>query len=307
MLLVTGAASIVGRHVVHTLSQGGAPVRALIRTRASVAADEFGSADVVVGDLAEGRSLDAALAGVETLLLITRPHPELLTHDRTVLAAAQQHGVQRVIKLSIAGANVGSPLAVARWHGESEALLAASRLDYLIIRAHRPRQHLYAQVDSLCSQHAFYGCQGEGQAVDVDVRDVAAVLAQLAFLPVLGRDLLEVTGGEPHRATDVAQALSAAMGHVIRYVDCAPDDYVRALLAGGVPRQQAEDRAAWQQLLRLGRFGTPTTVVHQVTGRTPRTLGAFASEFADAIRYATAPSARSGAHTATAALQGAPT
>jgi NAD(P)H dehydrogenase (quinone) len=162
-------------------------------------------------------------------------------------------------------------------------------------------------VDSLCSQHTFYGCQGDGAAVDVDVRDVADVLAQLAFWPVLGRDVLEVTGGAPHRATDVATCLSERMGRSIRYVDCAPEDYVHALLAGGVPRQQAEDRAAWQRLLRRGAFDTPTDSVQQITGHPPRSLDAFASEFAESIRYATAPGLRRDAKAAAAPTQPAPT
>lgn len=306
MLLVTGAASIVGRHVVHALAEAGRPLRAMVRTRSAIAHDEFHAAELIVGDLADGRTLDTALAGVETLLLITRPHPELLTHDRSVLAAAQQHGVQRVVKLSVAGATATSPLAIARWHAESEALLAAGHGDYAVVRAHRPRQHLYAQVDSLCSQHAFYGCQGDGEAVDVDVRDVADVLAQLALRPVLGREVLEVSGAEPRRATEVAEALGERMGQPIQYVDCAPKDYVRALLAGGVARQQAEDRAAWQLLLREGRFATPTDTVERITGHRPRSLRSFASEFAEAIRYAAAPRARRAVHTASTPVQPAP-
>jgi uncharacterized protein YbjT (DUF2867 family) len=292
MLLVTGAASIVGRHVVHTLADAGTALRAMIRTPGTLTADECSSAQLIVGDLADGRTLDQALAGVETLLLITRPHPELLTHDRSVLAAARQHRVQRVVKLSVAGANRASPLAISRWHAESEALLAASEFEYAVVRAHRPRQHLYAQVESLCSQHAFYGCQGDGAAVDIDVRDVAAVLAALAMRPALGRAVLEVSGADAHPPTEVAQALGERMGQPIQYVDCAPKDYVRALMAGGVPRQQAEDRAAWQLLLREGHFATPTDTVERITGRRPRSLRAFASEFAEAIRYAAPPAAR---------------
>ncbi len=306
MLLVTGAASIVGRHVVHALAEAGTPLRAMVRTRSAIAADEFDTAELIVGDLADGRTLDSALAGVDTLLLLTRPHPDLIAHDRSVLAAAHQHGVQRVVKLSVAGAMATSPLAIARWHAESEALLTASHFDYAIVRAHRPRQHLYAQVDCLRSQRAFYGCQGDGEAVDVDVRDVADVLAHLALHPALGREVLEVSGAEPRRAADVAQALGERMGQPIRYVDCAPKDYVRALLAGGVARQQADDRAAWQLLLREGQFGTPTDTVERITGRRPRTLRSFASEFAEAIRYAAAPSPRRAAQAASEAAQPVP-
>ncbi len=286
MLLLTGADTLVGRHVVHELGAARVPVRAIVPARCAVTKDEFGAADLVTGDLADGRALDAALDRVETLLLLSRAHPDLPRTEGLVLAAAQRAGVRRVIKLSVVGAAADAPVQVARWHWASEQRLAATPFDVVVVRAHRPMQHLYAQVDSLCSQHAFYGCQGDGLAVDVDVRDVASVLARLAIDPQRAGRMWELTGPTPRSARDVADVLGVAMGAPVTYVDCTPADFVRSLLAGGTPRWKAEDRALWQLVIRRGDVAIPSDAVRAITGREPRTLESFASEFAAALRHA---------------------
>jgi uncharacterized protein YbjT (DUF2867 family) len=286
MFLLTGADTLVGRHVVQALDTTRVPVRALVPARCAVNADEFGAADLVTGDVSDRHVLDAALDQVETLVLCSRAHPDLADSEGRLLEAAERHGVRRVLKLSVAGAAHDAPVQVARWHWAAEKRLAATAFHLAIVRAHRSMQHLYAQVDSLCSQHAFYGCQGDGLAVDVDVRDVASVLAHLAIDPPRSGHVWEVTGPAPHSAHDVAAAMGAAMGTPVTYVDCPPADFVRSLLAGGTPRWKAEDRALWQLLIRRGDLATPTDAVHTITGRAPRTLEAFASEFAAALRHA---------------------
>jgi uncharacterized protein YbjT (DUF2867 family) len=297
MLLVTGAASLVGRHTVQTLLEHDVPTRVLVSARAALAPGEFGRAALVTGDEADGRVLDAALASVRTLVLLTRAHPDRPALDRQLLAAAERHGVSRVIKLSVAGAAADAPVHAARWHWETERLLEASSFAWVVVRAHRPMQHVYAQIDSLCSQHAFYGCQGDGASVDVDVRDVAAVLTALARAPGHEGGVLELTGPTPCTAPQLGRLLGEAMGHPVQYVDCAPEVFVQGLLAAGLPRWRAEDRAAWQLQLRSGRFATPTDTVRAITGQAPASMREFAAEFAAALRYAAPPMARQRAPT----------
>ncbi len=289
MLLLTGAIGMTARHVVHELRAAHAPLRLLLAEQSPLPREELDGVDVVSGALADGRTVDRAMRGVRTLLLLTRATPDVATRDRQLVEAARRHGVTRVLKVSVAGAGAHAETRAGRLHAAAERLLAASDFDWAVLRMHRPMQHLYAQVDSLRSQHTFYGCQGAGAAADVDVRDVAAVIATLAAHPVLGDVVHELTGPTAHTAAEVAAALGAAMDTTVRYVDCAPDDFVRGLLAGGMPRWHAEDRASWQHVISTGRAHTPTDTVARLLGRAPRTMPAFAAEFAAAIRYASPP------------------
>jgi uncharacterized protein YbjT (DUF2867 family) len=68
--LITGATGEVGSRVVEFLLQRGERPRAFVRD-ASKARGRFGElVDIAVGDLGDGGSLLAALAGIEALFLI---------------------------------------------------------------------------------------------------------------------------------------------------------------------------------------------------------------------------------------------
>lgn len=304
MILVTAADCIVGRHVVYNLRDQQVPLRALVTSRSAICPGEFTGVDLLAGTPADHEVLDRALRDVETVIVIGRAHPDQVINERNLIDSAQRSGVRRVIKLSSAGASVNAPFRAGRWHWQTERLLAASRMDWTVVRSHRPMQHIYTQLGSLLGQQAFYGCQGQAAAADVDVRDVAALLAAEAVKQRCPRSILHVSGPELLTAQQCAETLGQQMGHPVEYVDCAANDFVRGQMAGGVPRWQAEDRAAWQANLATGAVTEISTALTTVTGRPPRTFEAFAAEFAAAVRYSRAPAARRSSHHA---LQATPT
>lgn len=292
MILVTGAAGIIGRHVVHELADAGANTRALVPSVAVVATEQFNRAQIVSGEIADHDVLERALRDVRALVVLSQAHPDQVALERHLIAAAQRHGVKRVIKLSSSGTSAHAPFRVGRWHWQTERLLAATTLDWVIVRSQRPMQHLHTQLASVLGQHAFYGCQGDHGSADVHVRDVAAVLAAVALDETHSCTTLEVTGPAAITPRECARMLGAHMGQPVEYVDCSPADFVRGQMAGGIPRWQAEDRAAWQSAASTGAFASTTSTIAQVTGRRPRDFNAFASEFAASVRYTRPPASR---------------
>jgi uncharacterized protein YbjT (DUF2867 family) len=295
MILITAADGIVGRHVVHDLRRQEAPLRALVTSRSAICNGEFTGVELLSGDLSDHEVLDHAMRGVSTVVLISRAHPDQVIHERNLIDAALRHRTHRIVKLSSVGASAHAPFRLGRWHWQTERLLSASALEWTVVRAHRPMQHVYTQLGSLLGQHAFYGCQGNAAAADVDVRDVAAMLAALTLDESHHGSVLDVSGPEALTPQRCAALLSKQMGHPVEYVDCEAADFVHGQMAGGVPRWQAEDRAAWQRSAVGGAFTETSTAVTAVTGRQPRTFEAFAAEFSTAVRYANAPAARTGA------------
>ncbi len=300
MLLVLGASHIIGRHVVHALHAMHTSVRVLGGEPGDASASDLGNADVVPGDSRNWRALQQALVGVDGVILITHAHPEQSAYEQHIVAALQHAGVNRLVKLSSAGAAADAPFAVGRWHWQTERLLAATRLDWTVVRSHRPMQHVYGQVGSVRGQHTLYGCQGDGATPDVDARDVASVLATVAASGTRVREVLHVTGPVAVTATECAEVLGRQMGEPVVYVDCASNDFVHALMAGGVSQWRAEDRAAWQCMVERDALSSCTNVVQEVTGRPARTYEAFAAEFAASIRYARCPAPRDAATAAAA-------
>ena len=66
---MAGATGKVGREVVRQLSASGASLRALVRDPVRATHIRLPGVDVVVGDLRQPDTLDAALSGVERVFL----------------------------------------------------------------------------------------------------------------------------------------------------------------------------------------------------------------------------------------------
>lgn len=286
MMLVLGATRPLGRSVVHDLAQAGVPHRVLLPSRQLLPGDELRAADVVIGAPEDSHVLDSAMDGISAVIMITPSHPHQVAHERQLLASCQRHRVQRIVKLSSTGAHADAPFRVGRWHWHTERLLSAMRADWTIVRAGRPMQYLTAQLPSLLSQHALYGCQGIGRSADVDQRDIARVLTAVALRGLHVHETIEVTGPAALSGSETAAQLGGAMGHPVAYVDCTSRDFVHSQMADGLPAWKAEDRAAWQREVRDGHYEFVSGIVETVTGQPARTLAAYANELAHNVRYA---------------------
>ncbi|HEY7404320.1 MAG TPA: hopanoid-associated sugar epimerase [Candidatus Angelobacter sp.] len=110
-VFITGATGFVGSHVARALASEGAELRLLVRatSRKDNIADLHGEA--VVGDLREPESLKKAMAGCEFVFHVAADYrlwvrdPEEMYRanvegTRSIIAAAQQSGVRRVIYTS---------------------------------------------------------------------------------------------------------------------------------------------------------------------------------------------------------------
>ncbi|ETA03708.1 hypothetical protein CcI6DRAFT_00865 [Frankia sp. CcI6] len=141
MILITGATGTVGREVLRLLVGRGARIRAMTREPARLRLPDGALIDVVQADFERADSLHSAVAGVDSVFLLTAPSPtgSVAEHDLAMIQAARAYGVRKVVKLSAIGGkaddadNLPSPR-----HRAGEQALVASGLTWSAPDSIRP-------------------------------------------------------------------------------------------------------------------------------------------------------------------------
>jgi uncharacterized protein YbjT (DUF2867 family) len=280
VILVVGGHSKIGSALLELLSARGEESRALAR------AGEAGfpeGVEAVAGDLGDPRSLREAMTGVDSVFLLSSPHADAVEWHRNAIDAARDAGVSSVVRSSILGADADSPSVFLSSHGESDAYLEQSGVDYTILRPNMFMQNVpESTIPSIDGDGRFYGDAGDARISMVDTRDVAAVASVVLTESGHGGARYDLTGPEALSYHDVAAKLSAAMGRGISYV-AVPDDAVRtALLGYGMDVWLVDALVGlFAEYRRSGTDGYAAAVsgdVERITGQPPRSLDQMLAE-----------------------------
>ena len=176
-ILVTGATGGVGSNVVRELQRRAVPVRAFVRDGARARAMLDDQMDCAVGDFTDPGSVRNGLLGVDGVLLCCANNPRQLEDEVTVIDAAVDSGIGRLVKISANGAQIGSPLEFWDAHGHIEQHLRESGLPSVVPRPGTHRSNLLAAADTIKSMGRLFAPAGDAKLSMVDPRDVAAVAA----------------------------------------------------------------------------------------------------------------------------------
>ncbi|MEU5860165.1 SDR family oxidoreductase [Nonomuraea sp. NPDC047529] len=277
-ILITGATGTVSGAVLRSLGDL-TDVRVLVRDAAKAPA----GVEVAVGDLDDPATLDAAFAGVDTLWLLTAMGPQAPHASMNALWAARKAGVRHVVRLSAIGAAHDAPTRNGRLHALSDVELAASGLDWTVIRPAFFMQNLLGSVNG----DTLYGGTGEGRIGLIDVRDIGDFAAAVLRDPASHKGrTYTLTGPASISLGEAATALTEVYGTPIAYQPVTPDDAYRSMLDAGL---REWDAAVTREYLNAysGNWGDLTTTAFtDVTGRPGRSFTEFAKDHAAELRPA---------------------
>lgn len=281
MILVTGATGKVGSEAVRVLRQQEVPVRALVRDRHKAQALALAGAELAVGDFDEPASLEKAMDGITTVLLISPGG--VPTQELGVIDAAARAGVEHVVKIT-SKASPDSPIARQRGQAEIEAGLIASGLDYTLLRNNFYMQNFLMLAPAIAQMNSFGSSAGAGQVGFVDTRDVASVAAEITALPAThaGKTYL-LTGPELLSYADVAAALSKVLGRPIVFGERTRGEDKQEMISAGVPEQIAAMNAHAVSLIAEGDAAWLSEDVPRILGRSARSFEQFAADYAAAF------------------------
>ncbi|HXZ18283.1 MAG TPA: NmrA family NAD(P)-binding protein, partial [Roseiarcus sp.] len=212
-------------------------VRSLVRNPA--AAMRRAAVTPVAFDFDARASYDPALAGVDLIALVTPAHPKQVAWEGALIDAARRGGVGGVLKLSVIGADMAEPISFfARNAGEAEAILRASGVPHVVLRANGFMQNLLLQRASI-KAGSLVDPSGASPASVIDVLDLADVAAAVANGPLDGR-ALTLTGPAALTGGEMAAALSGVLGRPVRHVAPSLERFRAALVESGMPTWRAD-------------------------------------------------------------------
>lgn len=196
MILVAGGTGRLGTLVVHALADRGEKVRVLTRDPAR-AAHLGGAAEIVTGDIRTPTSLQAAVAGAQTVISAVhgfvgpgRVTPQSVDRQGNfdLIGIAAAHGAT-VVMMSVVGACPDSPLELSRAKYAAESRLRESGTPWTIVRS---TPFLETWVELLSAGYIFG--RGANPVNFVPVQDVAAAVVKVVADPEWRGRILEIGG-----------------------------------------------------------------------------------------------------------------
>jgi len=279
VILVTTAGKI-GAEASRLLAQRGAPVRVLVRNPEKVSALAEVGVDVCKGDLEVPATIDAAMQGIASVILVS---PAIPRQELNVIASAVRARVQHVVKI-MSKAPADSPIARRRGQFEIERGLIASGLGYTLLKNNAYMQNFLMMARTIAATSSFGTATGDGRIGHVDTRDVAAIAAEIAASPAahVGKTYWP-TGPEALSAKEVAAVFSKVLGRTITFHPISVAQQKQAMLDAGLPENVAEDNARAVALMAEGDCDYVTNDVPTILGQPPRSFEQFAGDYAAAF------------------------
>jgi uncharacterized protein YbjT (DUF2867 family) len=204
-ILITGGTGTLGSRVVPRLQAAGAEVRVLSRSNRQA---EDGI-EYVVGDLAADRGIDAAVAGVRTVVHLAggAKGDEVLAGH--LVRAAREAGVEHVVFISVTAAD-RIPLTYLRAKHEAEQVLAESGVAHTVLRAAQFHD-LVLKTARAMAKLPVVPRPGGLRLQPVDTDEVAARLVELTLDRPAGR-VADLVGPEVHPMGDLVRSYLRAAG-----------------------------------------------------------------------------------------------
>ena len=269
MIAVTGATGQLGRLVIAALKNQASPGEVIALARNPATAQGAG-VSARAADYSQPATLDVALQGIDTLLLVSSSEiGQRTAQHRNVIEAARRAGVGRLVYTSLLHAD-SSPISLAAEHVETEVALKASGIAYTILRNGWYTENYTGSVAGALAGGAFIGSAGDGRisaATRADFADAAA-----AVLTGSGHEgrTYELAGDTSFSLAELAAEISRQTARALPYVNLPEAEYAATLAGFGLPEFLAKGLAAWdvdasrgalfdegRELSRL--IGRPTT------------------------------------------------
>jgi NAD(P)H dehydrogenase (quinone) len=278
-LAITGGSGQLARRAAELVLETAPPEDLILATRTPAALAAFAARGVTVrhANFAEPRSLRAAFAGAEKLLLVSATDLAQRTEQhRAALDAAKAAGVRHVVYTSGLEPEPPNPAVVAPSHHATEQALMHSGLAWTILRNSLYADYQAPEAAQSIASGVLVHNRGAGRVAYVARDDCASVAAAVLVAAGHAGACYDVTGPEAYSAADLA-ALYGELGGRPVIERAVEDAELIATMIGSSARDDhlrygAELVASFGRSIREGYMSACADNVMKLTGRRAQSL-----------------------------------
>jgi NAD(P)H dehydrogenase (quinone) len=273
--LVTGATGHLGRLAIESLLAHGVAPGQIVGTgrsieRAADLADR--GVRIVAADYDDGSSLDAALEGVDTLVLVSGSEVgRRVPQHEAVIAAAVRAGAARIVYTSILDAE-STPLVLAPEHAATERAIRDSGLPFTILRNGWYLENYFSTVQQALSTGTIVTSAGQGRVASALRSEYAEAIAVVATTEEHEWAIYELSGDTAWSFDEFAAALAEASGTTVAVEHVTAEQHAAALTAAGLDEGTAGFVVALDGSIRDGLLASTTGDLARLLGRPTATL-----------------------------------
>ena len=262
-IAVTGATGQLGGRVARRLAAAGVPQRLLVRDPER--APQLPGADVVRAPFGDGGAVRQALAGLDTVLMVSASETaDRVDQHRTFVDAAAAAGVGHLVYVSFYGAAPDATFTLARDHWATEQHIRASGVPFTSLR-----DNLYADFlpQMVGTDGVIRGPAGDGRAAVVAQDDIAdAVVAVLRDPGAHAGRVYELTGPQALTLAEVAAVITTVTGRPVSYVQETIEEAYASRASYAAPDWQLDAWVSTYTAIADGSLATVTTAISELTG-----------------------------------------
>lgn len=276
-LFVAGAGGKFGRRVVELLAERGYAGKIIAGSRTPEKLADLKGVEVRTADFSDPAAFQAALAGVDRLLIVSTDvigEQRIKLHTNAV-AAARAAGVKRIVYTSMPHPEPGNIIPMALDHYATEQAIKGTGIEYTILRNSWYTENLLQVLPPALASGKWYSASGAGRISHVTRDDTARAAAGALLSDHAGNRVFTVTGQQAFTNAEIAAIATEVLGKPIEVVDVPDAGYTEGLKQAGLPAPVAELLTTFEIGQRHGILSMVTDAVEELWGTPATTVREF--------------------------------
>ncbi|WP_181175785.1 NAD(P)H-binding protein [Mesorhizobium sp. B2-3-4] len=243
MFVVLGAAGKIGRSTIGALRKQDVPVRAVIRDPSSADALRALGCEVEIADLRDAPALARATKGATAVQVICPvairaddASQEMQSTIRSIMDALDEFRPQTILAISDYGAEISAGTGITLTFHHLEAQLKTLPAALTLLRSAEHMQNWARVIGRALETGVLSSLHHPVSKAfpTVSAGDVGLIAADLLLSPADGLRVVHAEGPRRYSAIDVARTLGEIVGREVVARELPRQDWMPALVAGGI-------------------------------------------------------------------------